>query len=432
MDLYSDNLDPLSFANIEEFLGMSGPVEARPTEGVVLDYKVADSADWVETIAAFANSAGGLLFLGVQSDRKQNNAPVAVPGIEFFGGDIKARLTAKIVSRVIPRPDFDVVATALPTEASRFVAIVRVREGTYPPYQYSKESDRVRFPIRIQDTSRDASLRDMEYLFEKRGSFSETTETRVLSFSSTPLFPQFLKDYDSPAVPEQTAKPYHVWSIRPRVPLRLRLDKSFDRAVLDLIRRHFPDSNFGQFWPPAMSADRHIVRWQGAIDSNGSAPMRWARNIEWTSSGDLRFAERIDRREWSGGESVSDLYVSGLRFLNLMEDFYRSHGSYGSLSALHTVVLQPEFKILLTFPDGDGVYRETDSISFSPMRAKDGTDVSNVTTEMENLAPGNRVEVVCDIMLSHLRQLRQATINYEKLIVIVAGCPIDKPLGYFP
>jgi hypothetical protein len=115
-----------------------------------------------------------------------------------------------------------------------------------------------------------------------------------------------------------------------------------------------------------------------------------------------------------------------------MEDFYRSHGSYGSLSALHTVVLQPEFKILLTFPDGDGVYRETDSISFSPMRAKDGTDVSNVTTEMENLAPGNRVEVVCDIMLSHLRQLRQATINYEKLIVIVAGCPIDKPLGYFP
>jgi hypothetical protein len=411
---------------------MSSPIEARPTEGTILDYKVADSADWVETIAAFANTAGGLLFLGVESDKKQNNAPVAVPGIEFFGGDIKVRLTAKIVSRVIPRQDFDIAAAAVPAEPGRFVAVIRVREGTYPPYQYAKESDRLRFPIRIQDASRDSSLRDMEYLFDKRGTFSETTEARVLSFSSAPLFPQLLKNYDSPAVPEQTPKPYHVWSIRPRVSLRLRLDKSFDQTVLGLIRRHFPDSYFGNFWPPAMSADRHIVRWQGAVDSDRGAPLRWARNIEWTSSGDIRFAERIDRRDWTGGESVSDLFISSFRFLKLVEEFYRSHNSYGSLSALHSVHMQPDFKLLLTFPDGDGIYHETDAISFSAMQAKDGMDASNITTEIPNYVLANPVEVICDLILSHLRQLRQATIDYDKLVAVAAGCPINKPFAYFP
>jgi hypothetical protein len=49
--------------------------------------------------------------------------------------------------------------------------------------------------------------------------------------------------------------------------------------------------------------------------------------------------------------------VSGLRFLNLVEEFYVSRNSFGSVSALHTVHLQPDFKLLMTFPDVSWMFR---------------------------------------------------------------------------
>jgi hypothetical protein len=35
-------------------------------------------------------------------------------------------------------------------------------------------------------------------------------------------------------------------------------------------------------------------------------------------------------------------------------------------------------------------------------------------------------------MLAHLRDLRQANIDFERLLSLVEKCPIDKPLVYFP
>ena len=431
-DLFSGRLDLLSFADFEDFLGLREPVEARPTEGTLLDYKVDDSSDCVEAVAAFANTSGGLLFLGVRSDKQQNNAPIAILGIVFSGGDIKARVTAKIVSQVTPRPEFEIGVAQLPNDPGRFVVLVRVREGSYPPYQYARERDKIRFPIRVQDTSRMATLRDLEYLFSKRSSFDETTEERVQSFVSQPLFPYILETFDQIVGAERTAKPYHIWSIRPRVSVRLRLDRVFDEVARELVMRCFPDSAFGQFWPALMGGDRHILRWQAGVDSQTAPQMRWARNFEWTSSGNLRFSERIDRRDWSGGESVSDLFVSSLRFFNMVEDFYRARNYFGSLSALHTINLQPNVVLLPNFPGQDEVYRETDAIRFAPPNASNGVEISNVAEEIEHFAANQRVELVCDVMLTHLRQLRQASVDYDKLTAVVYQCPVDKPLGYFP
>jgi len=162
-DLFTENLDLVSFSDVEEFLGMNSRIQVRPTEGTRLDYKVDDSGDWVDAVAAFANTSGGLLFLGVQSDQRQNNAPVALPGIEFAGGDIKARLTAKLVSQISPRPEFQMAATPLANDPKRFVVVMRVLEGSYPPYQFAKERDKIRFPIRVQDTSRQANRKRLVF-----------------------------------------------------------------------------------------------------------------------------------------------------------------------------------------------------------------------------------------------------------------------------
>jgi len=121
-----------------------------------------------------------------------------------------------------------------------------------------------------------------------------------------------------------------------------------------------------------------------------------------------------------------------LRFLNLVEEFYRNQDSFGSLSVLHTLHLQRDVKLVLNFPDEDGRYEETDSIVFSPMQRTDAAELSNMSGDIENFALGTRVQFVCDFMLSHLRQLRQANIDYDRLTRVVERSPISEPLGYFP
>jgi len=141
-----------------------------------------------------------------------------------------------------------------------------------------------------------------------------------------------------------------------------------------------------------MGGDRHIVRWQAAVDSSTAPEMKWARNMEWTSSGDLRFAERVDRRNWAGGESISDLFVSGLRFLNLVEEFYRNQDSFGSLNVLHTLHLQRDAKLVLNFPAEDGRYEETDSIVFSPMQRTRWPSIGRKRPQAEQQACSSSAE----------------------------------------
>jgi predicted HTH transcriptional regulator len=157
MNLFSGELANISFADIEEFLAIKAPEEQRPTEGVRIDYKLKEPSDFPETVAAFANTYGGLLLIGVESNKKKNNAPIALPGEVFVGGDVKARITGKILSQVTPRPDINVGVAAVLPHSDRYVVVVRVSPGSWPPYQFSY-GDRVRIPMRIQDTNRQATL----------------------------------------------------------------------------------------------------------------------------------------------------------------------------------------------------------------------------------------------------------------------------------
>jgi len=429
-DLFVDNLDILDFQGLSDFLGLGNVIDTRPTEGTVLDYKSNDSGDWVEDVAAFANTAGGLLFLGVQSNKQKNNAPVAAAGIAVGNGDLKTRLTAQIASLITPRPDFEMGIVPVPNVSGQSVAVIRVREGTYPPYQYARQ-DRVRFRIRVQDATRDASLRDLEALFRKRDALAESPEAGFEWLAATPSFPQYQTGLETPPMQLKKEMPYHTWAIRPRVPLRLRLDREFDTRARSLVSRHFPDSGLGQFWPPAMTGRSHVLQWQAGIDtSSGGPPARWARNYEFTSDGGLRLSEWVERRESSGRESISDLFISGLRLLELAEEFYREQNSFGRLSILHSVRVPSDFTFLLNFPTADGNYQNTEAIRILPTRIT--AEMSNASYEAFGLGKEERIRIVTDMMLAHLRELRQASVDYEELLRLVTACPIDKPLIYFP
>lgn len=172
MELFSSDLQALSIIDLQEVLGINAPEEQRPAEGMMIDYKLKEPGDLAETVAAFANTFGGLIFIGVESKKQKYNVPLALPGASFPGGDIKARILGKIVSQVSPRPEVDIGVVRPSTGSTDSIVVVRVKEGTWPPYQ-AVIGDRVRIPLRLQDTNRQATVRDIEQLFNKRASIGE-------------------------------------------------------------------------------------------------------------------------------------------------------------------------------------------------------------------------------------------------------------------
>jgi hypothetical protein len=138
----------------------------------------------------------------------------------------------------------------------------------------------------------------------------------------------------------------------------------------------------------------------------------------------------MERRESSVRESISDLAISGLRFLKLAEEFYQDQNSFGRMTILHSVRASPDFKFLLNFLAEDGTYRDTEAIRIWPTRVS--AEMSSVSYEAYSLGERERVRIVTDIMLAHLRELRQASVDYDELLRLVAACPISLPLIYFP
>src|SRR5205823_4748603 len=120
---------------VESFLGIHGPEELRPAEGLRLDFKRQLIPDLGKYVAGFANTTGGLIFLGVESSKltTKQNIPIALPGTDL-GPDASARITAIISSSVNPRPKFQIALHGTAT-AGNSIVIIRVEEGENPPYQ---------------------------------------------------------------------------------------------------------------------------------------------------------------------------------------------------------------------------------------------------------------------------------------------------------
>src|SRR5262249_50958396 len=111
MDLFSGDLEKITLADIEGFLGINSPESERPPEGSRVDYKKEMPQDLAKDVAALANLYGGLLFIGVKTkagSAAQTNIPESIPGTPKLGNDAKAKLTNKLVATMTSVPHFDI------------------------------------------------------------------------------------------------------------------------------------------------------------------------------------------------------------------------------------------------------------------------------------------------------------------------------------
>lgn len=306
-NLYTERLDSVTLEDILAFLSLDLPEDKRPPEGQRIDYKVDLPDDLGKTVASMSNADGGLILIGVKADKAKQNIPVAADGAAL-GADARARLANHILSTVSPRPDIDIVARKT-VGGNRYVAVIRVSPGPWPPYQYSKR-ELVVIPVRVVDENRPATVSQIEALLRVRAEFDKPPEqlSARLDLGGFCL-----------ATPNKLTDHYifHKVLLLPRRLLKLRLDEKFEREFENSVEEGF---RFRRRL--TLTARRTLYHEIGLTTQNLQIRCRAWRD------GSLGFL-RNDNMGRTDPEPVGNLARDVIFFLRMAKAFSMQHRSWG-------------------------------------------------------------------------------------------------------
>lgn len=272
-------------------------------------------------MCAFANTFGGLLFVGV---KEENTRPTEIAGVPKSRGDLKTQLANMIQAAVYPRPPFSIHVVSAPAGADREIAIVRVAEGDWPPHMWIKERKN-KVSIRVQDKCEPASYSDLESLFRRRDEAGPTG----LSSRPLPEKPELRASVPgSDKKPEDSKTFARLW-IRPARPVSLVLDgreesdvrrilhQTFRTNELNVVRRDAAsfDVKVGSgwsrlFWRSCDDGTQGVAANIGTSDQYGPEVLLALVVKRWFQS--LRAAHIIlEERGWLGPVQVQSDLVLG-------------------------------------------------------------------------------------------------------------------------
>jgi predicted HTH transcriptional regulator len=172
VDLYKDDFSRLHDAEvlqaIEAFTRISEPIQVRPRESFVLDFKKEWNDRALCTVAAFAHTFGGLLLVGVSEKDAQ---PDELVGVES-AGELKTSIASAIATNISPPPSYEIAECSLPTVLARRLAVIRVRQGNQIHY-LTKKGEKPIY-VRNEDESVPADAARLRSLIERRSSPSQS------------------------------------------------------------------------------------------------------------------------------------------------------------------------------------------------------------------------------------------------------------------
>ena len=170
-------------------------------EGVRVDYKV-EPANIAKVVSSFANTAGGILIVGVKTDT--NNMPIfplvgysARPGIE-------EQITQSCYEGIYPPIIPLVKVIPLPTEPDRVLVIIKVHESIEAPHAIENST---RVYVRVNRTSNHVALADIdriEYLFSRRLNAEKRRDGLIQkAYAMTAISPPRLRVTIGPHYPDK-------------------------------------------------------------------------------------------------------------------------------------------------------------------------------------------------------------------------------------
>jgi hypothetical protein len=407
-DLFTCKLTPLSFQDVDEFLGLSLPEDKRLPESSQIDYKQDLPGDLGDDVAALANTYGGLIFLGIKSDKNRNNVPVQWDGVHL-GSDPSVRVSSRILSTVRPRPEFDI---GLVGSTNGSIVIVRVKEGSYPPYEYEQGAS-VRIPIRVNDRNKQASVRDIEALIERRNATKQAAQRAITS-----LQPESLVSFRTESLPgggtrDSRDDRVHRMVLVPHRPTRWRLDVKFERQFERWIQGTFPNvRTFSSNFRSGMFYEVREIRYEAK---------RLYRVWRITSDGALGVARNVDHHGFPG-EPIGDIAVDLLFFFRLARVVLEAGASFGR-SLFTDVLSSPSTSYLPKFPTPNGLhgYDEIKGVHFPATRPEVLPGTTTWAEELDFHVVEDPVDMSTQVLFDQLRSSWGASIDYDRLLEAVAA-----------
>jgi len=217
---------------------LSDPPAERLSEGWTLDFKEQWSDEMLKHAAAFANTFGGLLIVGVS---EKDGKPQDIVGVQLRS-ELKTQIASSISANISPTPSFGIAECLHPKDATRRIAVVRIRNVS--KLHYLMKGDRPVY-VRNEDESRPATAIQLRSLIEQRTRESIPVDTgRRLKELSSRLYVTTAKQagtYEERQASRTMSSTSLTLLICPAESLSFQFDSSTEDLFDAVIARSFPE-----------------------------------------------------------------------------------------------------------------------------------------------------------------------------------------------
>jgi len=232
--LFNTDLDTLSDAAVKalmvDFLQLNALPEERPREGWRIDFKLDLSEGFFQSVAAFANTAGGILFLGVEELNDGNKDHEGLPGTlkgVTGKGELGTRIANMIASRIDPCPPTAI--RAFPVGSGATAAVVRIHPARELTMLMTGER-----PVYVRDNGRSvpANARMLRMLLARLVADPDEAGSSATSFINQ----LGLRPHRVNGCPDTFIRV----AMTPKAPVAHEIDIDAERRFSHLVQRYFP------------------------------------------------------------------------------------------------------------------------------------------------------------------------------------------------
>jgi hypothetical protein len=225
---------------VEAFTRISQPPTDRTQEGYLVDFKAIWSVPALQTVAAFANTFGGLLLVGVSDDHGRADQIV---GIVAQRQELKTSIASSIASNISPTPRYEIRDVAFPSDPTRHLCIVRVRKG-HGLYLLTKKGEPPVY-IRNEDESRPADAARLQALLATRAIPGHPAGSEPFAYVQPSIGTQrpfVTKAQIQNGQPQRfRSETFLQLTLQPEEPLAVHLELSVEQKLLSVVRAIYPE-----------------------------------------------------------------------------------------------------------------------------------------------------------------------------------------------
>jgi hypothetical protein len=327
-DLYSADLRAIPgselYRAVLEFVRLELPLDDRPREGYLLDFKEEVSDRFLHTVAAFANTFGGMLIVGVSED---NGRPKNIVGIGA-SGELKTRVASVIASNLFPCPPFEIAECDIPNDpAGKKLCVLRIRE-TDEICLLAKKGEKHPVYVRIEDQSSPADASQLRSLLNRKGQVQTLPTDLERRFRDLANI-LFVCEYRNISQGSRSRTFFQIAFCAYAHP-PMRLDLATERTFGSLLSTQWPGLQQLVNMNEARVEQIRSRDWCETqfLDRSNDYERRW----RLTNRADIGFITQIRWPITPAGEfwSLYDVVADLVRVGQLTRNFWRGIGYYGS------------------------------------------------------------------------------------------------------